>query len=192
MIKTNKHIIVFAILICFLPLAACGINKADSNTDSSKFSKYDLLNESENISYKVENGTVDNDSFHFIIPDNYQVNSTINNISVKDEVKGITITIEENNESTFNVDSYIESLKQQFSDFGVNVVEEEGVIISNSKARKVHITGLNNISENEGMYCYFIPLKTNEGHLIISASFKKDTLMDVKEVEKIIIEIAIK
>ena len=175
-------------IMLFLAVFLCSCGKVGSNKGKSNASENTGF--SEVVTYQIEKGEVDTDSFQFKIPESYVVDSTIDNLSIKNELKGITITIEENKDSQFDSDEYIGMLSQQFANFGIGVFEESPVDISGIKARKVHIVGLSGSSENDSMYCYFIPTKDN--HLIVSSILKQDTKENVEEAEKIIEQIVIK
>lgn len=174
-------------------LCSCGHNeKNKTNTNSTNYNPPVIAGDKESVTYQVNDGKVDTDSFKFEIPKDYSVHSIIDNFSVKNTSKGITISIEENTDSDFNPDSYIEMLKQQFSAFGISVTEEDEIDISGVRARKISIKSLKSISESESMYCYLVPVNTNDSCLIISTSLTKDTPKGVKEAESVISEIIVK
>ena len=177
-------------LIIAVTLCSCGNNGNTANTNSTNYNPPVISGDKEIVTYQVDNGKVNTDLFKFEIPKGYSVDSTIDNFSVINTSKGITISIEENMDSDFNPDSYTELLKQQFSAFGISVTEEDEIEISGVKARKISIKGLKSISENESMYCYLIPASDN--HLIVSAALKQDTKDNIEEAEKIIEQIVIK
>lgn len=178
-------------LIIAVTMCSCGNNENNkTNTNSTNYNPPVISGDKETVTYQVDDGKVETDLFMFGIPEDYSVDSTIDNFSVKNTLKGIVISVEENMDSDFNPDSYTEMLKQQFSAFGISVTEEDEIEISGVKARKITIKGLKSISENESMYCYLIPASDN--HLIVSAALKQDSKENVEEAERIIDSIIIK
>ena len=178
-------------LIIAVTLCSCGNNENNkTNTNSTNYNPPVISGDKETVTYQVDDGKVETDLFMFEIPEDYSVDSTIDNFSVKNTLKGIAISIEENIDSNFNPDSYTEMLKQQFSAFGISVTEEDEIEISGVKVRKISIKGLKSISENESMYCYLIPAK--DEWLIVSVSLVKDTATGLSEAETFIKSITIK
>ena len=185
--KYYKTLLIVALILFTFLFSSCDKNTELENDVFSTTYNYE---ETEEVTYRVEDGKVDNDSFVFDVPKNYKVVSTFNNISVENQSRGITISVEENTESSFDADSYIEMLKQQFSAFNICVEEKDEIEVSGTKARKVLINGLSKISKNECMYCYLIP--TEDKYLIVSVSLVKDNAAVLSEAETFIKSITIK
>ena len=179
-------------LIISVVLCSCCNNGNTANTNSTNYNPLVIASDKETVTYQVDDGKLETDLFKFEIPKDYYVDSTIEKFSMKNTSKGITISIEENTDSDFNPDSFREMLKQQFSAFGIIVTEEDEIDISGVTARKIIIKNLKSISENESMYCYLVPVNTNDSCLIVSASLTKDTPKGVKEAESIISGIIVK
>lgn len=178
-------------LIIAVTLCSCGNNGNDkSNTNSTKYNPRVIASDKEIVTYQVDDGKVETDLFKLQIPEDYSVDSTIDNFSLKNNSKGITISIEENMDSDFNPDSYTEMLKQQFSAFGISVTEDDEIDFSGVRARRISIKSLKSISENESMYCYLIP--SINKYLIVSVSLVNDTAASLSEAKEIVDSIIIK
>lgn len=149
--------------------------------------------ESNNIEssiYTIKNGKIITDSFSFDIPEDYSIESIFSDVIMVSESGNETISVEYHPNENLSFEAYLDDIKNKCEPFGITTEEEEGLVVSGESAKKIKVSGLEQIGKNESMYCYFV--KTSKGFVIISASLMNDIPQSIDNIDKVVSSMVIK